>query len=848
MPIRVPGLYFLLTVSGLCALGYEVVWVRWLAAGWGHELPATLAVVSAYFGGLGLGAWFFDRHVSTSRAPGLWYGTLEMVAGSWAILTVAVIPLANRWAGAWLGPSPSVLSHWGLAFGLPFFLLLPTTAALGAAFSAMERLVTSVGGGQRVAGLYAANTLGAVVGVLLTTFALTPTLGLVWTLLLLGGLNILAGISALLMPRQLQTTAATSPPFSRQVSRQRRRWTLAACGLLGVGYEVAIVRTFSEVLESTVYTFAAVLAVYLLGTATGAALYSRIGRRSDDTSLLNALLVALSTSCLVGVVLMPFSVTLYRYCRESLGDTLGAVLTSEMVTTASVLFLPTFFMGALFSHLLQGLRTAEGGVGQGLGINTLAGALGPAAIGVGGVAIGGLQLALVTTSLAYLILVPRVTRRTVAALIFPALALTLLPSEILPRFDPASVKTQQEGVRVTATVTEVKNARGKPERHLAINRRYHMGGTAAARSERRQAHLPLLLHPEPHTVLFLGLGTGITFGAVAEHADVIGDGVELLPEVVSLLPYFAPTNHSIHEHARLHVHTADARRFVQSSTKKYDVIVADLFHPARDGAGSLFTLEHFSSLRHATAMGGLVCQWLPLYQLDDALLRIIIRTFLEVFPHTRAFVLDFDVDAPVLGLVATTSLSHYPAGWFRRRVTNERLRTALSSVGLRDDFSLFGCFVAGTDELQRFVDGSEINTDARPIVAFRAPHFSVRGYLDPDGRLWTLLDNLNADPNDLVNTADLSRALVSYLHARRAYLNGLVHDQEGRRDEALRAYVESAKLNPDFTLGYATCLTRAWSLSESQPQAARELLNRLIEAQPDRPVAKEYLQRLFGGE
>lgn len=50
---------------------------------------------------------------------------------------------------------------------------------------------------------------------------------------------------------------------------------LAATGLLGVGYEVVVVRVLSQVTADTVYTFALLLAVYLVGSALGAAAYQR---------------------------------------------------------------------------------------------------------------------------------------------------------------------------------------------------------------------------------------------------------------------------------------------------------------------------------------------------------------------------------------------------------------------------------------------------------------------------------------------------------------------------------------------------------------------------------------------
>src|SRR2546430_8201381 len=133
------------------------------------------------------------------------------------------------------------------------------------------------------------------------------------------------------------------------------------------------------------------------------------------------------------------------------------------------------------------------------------------------------------------------------------------------------------------------------------------------------------------------------------------------------MPQFEPYNFAPQQKPQLRLFVADARRFVRVTDAQYDVIVADLFHPARDGAGTLYTLEHFRAIRNRLAPGGLFCQWLPLHQLDEEMLRVIVRTFLEVFPDTRAWLLRFNVDTPVLGLIGTLEPTKYPPGWWERR-------------------------------------------------------------------------------------------------------------------------------------------------------------------------------------
>src|SRR6185503_15255902 len=120
----------------------------------------------------------------------------------------------------------------------------------------------------------------------------------------------------------------------------------------------------------------------------------------------------------------------------------------------------------------------------------------------------------------------------------------------------------------------------------------------------------------------------------------------------------------------LKLHIADARRFVRSSVEQYDVIVADLFHPYRDGAGALYTQEHFAAVRGRLATNGLFCQWLPLHQLDEPTLRVVIQTFLKEFPNAQAWLLRFNVNVPVLGLVGWNGGYHFSTNWIENHLAN----------------------------------------------------------------------------------------------------------------------------------------------------------------------------------
>jgi spermidine synthase len=482
-------------------------------------------------------------------------------------------------------------------------------------------------------------------------------------------------------------------------------------------------------------------------------------------------------------------------------------------------------------------------------LNTFGGALASALFGVFLLPLVGSKWTLVLISLGYLSLAPEVGGWRWGLLVAPLALVFALPAILqIVQIPPGGKLVEyREGVMASVAVVEDANR----QRVLRVDNRFQMGGTAASAAEYRQAHIPIMLHPAPKRALFLGVGTGISFGAASLYPGLQSDGVELVPEVLEVMPQFEPYNFAPGRLPQLKVFAADARRFVRTADASYDVIIADLFHPARDGAGSLYTVEHFRAIRERLAPRGLFCQWLPLHQLDDDMLRVIVRTFLEVFPGAQAWLLHFNVDIPVLGLIGSVEPIRHSRDWVETRLNSAPLEAQLKNLALADSVRLFGNLLAGPKELRAFAGDAPLNTDDQPRVTFGAPRFVYRKHAVPYGRL---LELLKLGRPDFASVLGLGRSeeavqfaqrLSKYATARDVYLGGLIAEGEGRRTQAVDLFVESAQLSEDFTLGYAQCLTYASLLAQTRPVEARALLQRLAEAQPSRPVAKEMLERLF---
>lgn len=861
--IRRAALYhFIFFLSGIAGLGYELVWARMLSIGLGHEMPAVLAVVAAFFGGTALGAWLLDGVVSRTPRPARWYAALEAVIGAWGVVLLLLLPWCNRVAVQLIGIEPSPSRQWMVAFFLPLIALLPATMAMGATLPAMERAVsrlfasTKSGHVRVVGGLYAANTAGALTGVLATTFLIVPAFGFRVAILTLVVINFLCAMLMIVLGPFYKLPDIVRTPITKRaaplatdslINPRRLALTVFATGLLGIGYEVIGVRIMGLALENTVYSFASALAIFLLGTAIGAAIYQRFASAAPVHTTLTLLLTAVATACAIGVHIMSHSIELYERLREALGRGQMGSIAAEMVLAALVFGFPTLCMGAIFSHLVQAARHEDGGVGQAVAINTFGGALAPVTFGVWALPNLGANTTLFIIAAGYLVLVSRWFKLAAALALIP-IVLLLLPINLRLVQPPANGKVREyrDGVMAAVAVVEDNNH----ARFLKVNNRFMMGGTPTTFLERRLGHIPLLLHPEPRRALFLGVGTGVSLGAAVNHEGLHTDAAELIPEVVEVLSHFEPENRAPHEQPNIHLFVADARRFVLASNEQYDAIVGDLFHPARDGAGSLYTLEHFTAVRERLAPGGVLCQWLPLYQLDEPMLRVIVRTFMQVFPDAHAFLGSYNANTPTLGLIGGTVPLRFGPEWFNQRVRTSALLQELQTNDLGDIFRLFGGFVADRNQLREFAGNGPLNTDNYPVVIFNAPRLAYAEDEPVYGRLQMMLDRPLPDVATLITdqeqTLEFRDRLRRYIEARNVFLRGMIATLQQRESHAIEMYIESARRSEDFTPGYVVCLALAQQKHREQPETARQILQQLIEIRPTDPRAATMRRQLFG--
>jgi spermidine synthase len=846
--------------SGFAALAYQILWLQQSSLWLGQESAAVIAIVAAFFGGLALGSLALARRIEASNHPARIYAICEIALAAWGL---ALIGLLQDFAGllaTLVGPDATPLRQWSVAFGGTFLILLPGTAAMGATLPALERSLRGLGGlGGQPGGsghasafgvLYAANTAGALLGVLVTAFWLLPTWGLARTAALCALVNLGCAAAALCLPVAAHPGVA---PASRGNAGPQLA-LLFATGLLGIAFELAIVRSLSQVAQNTVYTFALLLSVYLAGTALGAAAHARyISGRRVSASLRTTLLCTLSLATLAGTVPLAWAVQLHAGIAALLPAGVAGALAAEGAM-ALIVFLPaSVAMGITFTQLVAEARRAGASTGAALAANTSGGALAAPLFSVALLPGLGLRLVLLAIAGAYFLFAApgRWRSRTVlASAAALALVATLLPALDLTTL-PAGARLLQRWEGRMASVSVVEDRTGT--RTLHIDNRQQEGSSSSTYADARQALLPLLLHPDPRRALFLGVGTGVTASAATLDPEVHVDAVEIVPEVLDAAAWFTSAYPEGADRRRLRTIAADARRFVRAAPSGYDLIVADNFHPARSGTGALYSQEHFEFVRQRLNAGGLFCQWLPLHQLDTNSLRSVVRSFIAVYPDAVALLATNSLDTPTLGLLAWNGAGPTPES-VRRRLASLP-HAARATFDLADEFAVLGAVVAGPGSLRAYSHGVPANTDDRPFVAYRAPFEAYAPQSLPRERLVGLVRDLHVDAGDV--WPDGARAdawnarLESYWAARRLYLEAgsrvrPVASLTGMLQQVREPLLDVLRVSPDFAPAYDPLLRMAAALLPQDPAAGRRLLAALEQAQPRRREAAELLQRFDG--
>lgn len=730
MGILVPLFLF----SGASALVYQVAWLRLLSLIVGVTVHAASAVLASFMGGLALGAWLGGRIADRSRQPLRAFGLVEIGIA----VSALAVPFALDATESIYASLHAALPHNGILTLIRFtcagaVLLVPTTL-MGASLPLLARHVQNRAGIDdsivgRIGALYAANTTGGIVGIIAAGYFSIGAYGVTTTTRAAAAINLALGLIALALgssgagaTASAASTAPAAPTPGAAVTRTQAAVLalFAVTGFIGLALEVVWFRLLVLFIPATTYAFTTMLATVLLGIALGSAIASaRLRRTIDPAAALARVQIAAGIAVLLSMTALAIT---YRLGWR----------TSGMIQACVVAMLPaTTLMGAIFPFgfavwLKQSAADVGARIGQLYAVNVLGAVAGALAGGfvllpwlgarasllllAGLYVLSGIVLAWTTAPRARAI---RIAAAGSVLLVIAAVTLPDLYDAVRVRRYGATDRVifRADGVQTTVAVHD--EASGARVMYLdGLHQANDTGPMIRLHSE--IGALALALHPAPRRALVIGLGGGVTAGAVAADPRVQVDVVELARGVVEGAAHFAGVNYDVLRAPNVNVRIDDGRNHLWLTEERYDIVTADTIQPIHAGAGNLYSREYFELSKRVLRDGGVTVQWIG--HREDQHYRLIMRTFLAAYPNATLW-----ADGGIMiGSVEPLALDRQV---FERRFPTPEARAPLEAAGLASFDALLARFTAGPDEMRRFVGDGPLLTDDRPLLEY---HRSLR--------------------------------------------------------------------------------------------------------------------------
>jgi spermidine synthase len=769
----------LFVLSGACALTYQVVWSRFLAEIFGVTAFAVSTVLVSFMGGMALGAYWLGTRVDRAARPLRIFAALEAGIGAYAL----VLPLLLAGAGFLydtLFPAlpDSFLLKSAIRFVMSLALLLFPTILMGGTLPALGRglLQRKDRVGLAVGLLYFVNTLGAAVGCFLAGFWLLPHLGLTGTTRLAVAFNFLVGATAYFVDRR-DAPAAVDPAASQSGAASADAapltepaswplWVAFGSGFAALAFEVIWFRVLVLVFGSTVYSFAAMLSVFLLGLAIGSAVLGPWSDRTRAPVRLLALAQAGVAICaLAGSLSVNHIPLMFLRSIRDFGITYEGMTLTKLLLSFVTILPPALAFGGTFPVVVRLAAALGRGTGASIGQvytwNTAGAILGAFLTGFVLLPSAGTEITLklvigVSICMAFgsLLVEPgRLNLRWAA----PAGALIVVLVVVLVMappwdrrllgcgvyFEPRTFIDPQGGVSVggvladyhlmtytegyNETTTSFESPKGK---FITVN------GSPSASDQfedmfvhRMLGHLPIFFHAGPvKRVGVIGLGAGVTAGALGLHDIERLTTIELEKGVLVASRFFEDNNDHVLDNPHLDLRIDDGRNFLRLSRDKFDVISSHANFPSVSGSGALFSKDYLEQCKAHLAPGGIMGHWAPLWRTRPEDWKTAVATFTDVFPHVRVFTVG--LTTVLLGRVEP--FPPVDLAELRARFAWPGVAQSLQGIGVRGPIEVLSYYQMDEAEARRLSAGAPRTTDDRPILEFEAPRAAFEETVVPN--------------------------------------------------------------------------------------------------------------------
>jgi spermidine synthase len=760
-------LLVLFAASGCSALIYEIVWYQLLQLVIGSTAVSLGVLLATFMGGLCLGSIALPRiRAASDKHPLRVYAAVECGIGILGVIVLFLIPLVDKVYVAAVGHGlPAIL----LRALICAICLLPPTFLMGASLPAVSRWVQTTPRGVSWLGLlYAGNTVGAVFGALFAGFYLLRVYNMTAATLIAAAINLAGAGVAYLLAAHLPEHTAPEDVTSIALPDVARPWpvyiTVALSGACALGAEVVWTRLLGLLLGATVYTFSIILAVFLIGLALGSGAGAFASRRINPSAALGYCQLLLVAAIFWTAFTLAKSLP-YWPINPLISSGPAFTFQIDLARVLWTIFPATLLWGASFPLGLAAAasRNEDPGrlVGSVYAANTagaIAGALLFSLILIPAIGTQNCQRAMLIISViaATVMLAPYIAKsRSVAAAswlatgivltIFLAVEVAPVPSEliaygrrIMTSINHSTTLYTGEGMNSSIAITRWEDG----------SIQFHVSGKVEASTEsydmrlqRMLGHLPALLSRDPRSVLVVGFGAGVTSGTFVVYPEVqrivICEMEKLIPPVAT--EYFRHENYNVFNDPRTQIIYDDARHFVLTTREKFDIITSDPIHPWVKGSATLYSKEYFRLVRDHLNPGGIVTQWVPLYETDDDTVKSEIATFFSVFPDGLIFANSINGEGYDIVLLGEADPQQINVDDLQKKLdqpNHARVVESLRDVGLGSAVDLLSTYAGQDRDLQPWLAGAQINTDANLRLQYMA------GLALNDSRETTIFDEM----------------------------------------------------------------------------------------------------------
>jgi spermidine synthase len=746
----------LFAASGCAALIYEIIWFQTLQLVIGSTAVSLGVILGSFMGGMCLGSILLPRLVPRSMHPLRFWALLELGIGILGLAVLFGLPSLAKIYAAIVPPGFAGILFRGVICGI---CLLPPTILMGATLPSISRLAQTTREGASQLGLvYGANTLGAVFGSLLAGFFVLRVFNVSIATCIAAGINATIAIIGLAIRPPEFSPSRANMSSCESLQSVKRNWpiyvAIALSGFCALGAEVVWTRLLSLILGGTTYTFSIILAVFLLGLGIGSGIGALMARQNHTPVLMLGACQLFLAGAITWSALMLAKSLPYWPISQALSKNVWFTFQLDLVRCLWAILPATCLWGASFPLALAALL--EPGQDPGLLVgrlyaaNTLGAILGAVGSSVVMIALLGTQhtqrflIALsVVAGFIVLLSAPRSAHVETAmvkgregkniapkqlALWVAAIGLAIFlvwsvppvpwPLVAYGRYLPekselGTLLFMGEGMNASVAVTELDTG----------VRNFHVSGKIEAstdqqdmRLQRMLGHIPALFHPEPRSVLVVGCGAGVTAGSFLVHPSIqritLCEIEPLIPKIVAR--YFGDENYDVVQDPRVRLIYDDARHYVFTTREKFDVITSDPIHPWVKGAATLYTREYFELCKQHLNPGGMVTQWVPLYESDLPTVKSEIATFFEVFPDGTLWSnedLGAGYDLVLLGQVGPLEVDVENLQRRLSRADHAMALRSLRDVGIRSAFGLLATYAGQARDLKPWLNYAQINHD-----------------------------------------------------------------------------------------------------------------------------------------